>query len=269
MSIDDIKRVINSLRELPAMPNVVTRALSIIKNPNSGARDLAATIENDHSITVELLKIVNSSYFGLSKNIQTVGQSITLLGFNEVKSIILSCAMKPMMTSQGGKELWEHSIYTAVAAETIAKKLGRSDYDDCFAQGLMHDLGKIVFELYNRKNAAEARKLTASGANVLMAEKMVFGFDHTEVGYILANKWQLPKPIISIMRHHHKPQYSEFKTSAGIIYVADRIVHEPMKNPIIEPEVKYSLGFEINNIEAFRRQVIDKARILLINLNNV
>ena len=269
MSIDDIKRVVNSLRELPAMPNVVTKALGVIKDPNSGATDLAKTIENDHAITAELLKIVNSPYFGLSKNIQSVGQSITLLGFNEVKSIILSCAMKPMMTTQGGKDLWEHAINTAVAAETIAKKLGRSDYDDCFAQGLMHDLGKIVFEIYNRKQAFEAIRLAKSGADVLMAEKMVFGFDHTEVGYILGNKWQLPKQIISIMRHHHKPQYSEFKTMAGIIYVANRIVQDPIKNPVIEPEVKTRLDFEISNIEGFRRQVLDKARVLLFNLNSL
>lgn len=269
MSVDDIKRVINSLHELPAMPNVVTKALGVIKDPNSGARDLAKTIENDHAITAELLKIVNSPYFGLSKNIQTVGQSITLLGFNEVKSVILSCAMKPMMTTQGGKDLWEHAVNTAVAAETIAKKLGRSDYDDCFAQGLMHDLGKIVFEIYNRKNAAEAIRLERSGADVLMAEKMVFGFDHTEVGYLLGNRWQLPKMIISIMRHHHKPQFSEFKTSAGIIYIADRIVHDPMKNPVIEPEVRGRLGFEISNIEGFRRQVLDRARVLLMSLNSL
>lgn len=269
MSVDDIKRVIGSLRELPAMPNVVTKALGVIKNPNSGAIDLAKTIENDHSITAELLKIVNSSYFRLSKNIQSVGQSITLLGFNEVKSIILSCAMKPMMTTQGGKDLWEHAINTAVAAETIAKKLGRSDYDDCFAQGLMHDLGKIVFELYNRKSAQEAIRLARSGVDTLMAEKMVFGFDHTEVGYILGNRWQLPKQIISIMRHHHKPQFCEFKTMANIIYMADRIVQDPLKQPIIEPDVKARLDFEINNIEGFRRQVLEKARILLINLNSL
>ena len=269
MSVDDIKRVINSLRELPAMPNVVTKALSVIKDPNSGARDLAKTIENDHAITAELLKIVNSPYFGLSQNIQTVGQSITLLGFNEVKSIILSCAMKPMMTTQGGKDLWEHAINTAVVAETIAKKLGRSDSDDFFAQGLMHDLGKIVFELYNRKQAYEAIRLTKSGADILMAEKMVFGFDHTEVGYILGNRWQLPKQIVSVMRHHHKPQFSEFRTSAGIIYVADRIVQDPIKNPILEPEIKIKLDFEINNIEGFRRQVLDRARMLLLNLNSL
>ena len=149
MSVDEIKKFLNSLRDLPTMPNVVTKALGAIKNPNSNAKDLAKIVSHDHAITVELLKIVNSPYFGLSKNVQSVGQSITLLGFNEVKSIILSCAMKPMMTTQGGKDLWEHAINTAVAAETIAKKLGRSDYDDCFAQGLMHDLGKIVFEIYN------------------------------------------------------------------------------------------------------------------------
>lgn len=268
MSIDDIKRVLNSLTELPAMPNVVTKALSVIKDPNSGARDLAKTIENDHAITAELLKIVNSPYYGLSRNIQTVGQSITLLGFNEVKSLILSCAMKPMMTTQGGKNLWEHSVNTAIAAQIISQKLGRSDWDECFALGLMHDLGKIVFEIHDSKKATEAIMLTNRGADVLMAEKMVFGFDHTEVGYLLSNKWQLPKTFISIMRHHHKPQFSEFKTLAGIIYIANKIVQDN-RNIIIEPEVARTLGFEISNINAFKRQVEDKSKVLLLNLNSL
>ena len=107
MSLDAIKRVLSSLKELPAMPNVVTKALGVIKDPASGARDLSKVIENDHAVTTELLRIVNSPYFGMSRNIQTVGQAVTLLGFNEVKSIVLACAMKPMMTSQGGRDLWE------------------------------------------------------------------------------------------------------------------------------------------------------------------
>ena len=269
MSVDEIKKILNSLIELPAMPNVVTKALSIIKDPNSGAKDLAKVISNDHSITVELLKMVNSPLYNLSQNVQTVDQSIALLGFNEVKSIVIACAMKPMMTSQCGKDIWEHSINTAVAAETIAKKLGRRDYDELFAQGLMHDLGKMVFELYNSKKMTEAIMLARGGADTLVAEKMVFGFDHTEVGSLLGKRWELPKQIISIMTHHHKPQASEFKTTACIIYLANRIVQDPSPLVIVEPEVAPHLDFEITNVTGFRRQVLDKARLLLRNLNSL
>ncbi len=269
MSLDAIKRVLSSLRDLPAMPNVVTKALGVMKDPRSGAADLSKVLENDHAVTVELLKMVNSPYFGMSRNIQTVSQAVSLLGFNEVKSIILACAMKPMMTTQGGRGLWEHAINTAVAAETIAKKLGRSDYDVSFAQGLMHDLGKIVFELYNHQKYLESINMAKGGANILTAEKMIFGFDHTEVGYNLGLRWGLPKQIVSVMQHHHRPYIGEFKTSASVVYLADRLVQDELPLIIVEPEVAPHLGFEISNAEGFRHQVLDKARVLLMNLNRL
>lgn len=269
MSADEIKKVLNSLRDLPAMPNVVTKALGAIKNPNSGAKDLAKIVAHDTAITVELLKIVNSAYFGLSQNIQTVHQAVTLLGFNEVKTIILACAMKPMMSTPGGKDIWEHAINTAVAAETISRKLGRSDYAECFAQGLMHDLGKMVFEVYNRQKMIESIILSKNSPNTLIAEKMVFGFDHTEVGYHIGTRWGLPKQIIAIMKHHHKPYLCEFKMSANIIYLADRLVQNPLREPLIEPEMEYKLGFEITNMEGFRKQVLEKAKLLLVALNTI
>jgi len=177
--------------------------------------------------------------------------------------------MKPMMSTQGGRDIWEHAINTAVAAETIAKKLGRSDYDECFAQGLMHDLGKIIFEVYDSKKMTESIILSRNAASTLVAEKMIFGFDHTEVGAYMGSRWGLPKQIISVMQYHHKPQQSNYKTTANIIYLANRIVQNPLKYPIIEPEIEKTLDFEITNIEGFRRQVLDRARLLLISLNTL
>ena len=81
--------------------------------------------------------------------------------------------------------------------------------------------------------------------------------------------WGLPKQIIAIMKHHHKPYLCEFKMSANIIYLADRLVQNPLREPLIEPEMEYKLGFEITNMEGFRKQVLEKAKLLLIAFNQV
>jgi transcription-repair coupling factor (superfamily II helicase) len=111
--------------------------------------------------------------------------------------------------------------------------------------------------------------LSKNSPNKLVTEKKVFGFDHTEVGYHIGMRWDLPKQIISIMKYHHKPFLSDFKMSANIIYLADRLVQDPLRDPIVEPEMEYKLGFEITNMEGFRKQVLEKAKLLLIALNQV
>ena len=152
MTIKDVREIIQNLKDLPAMPNVVVIALEVIKNPNSSAKQLANTIENDHAITSSILKIVNSSYFGLANQVTSIDKAITLLGFGEIKNIILSFAMKPMISTQGGKDIWEHSLKTAIASEFLAKKFGKDNPDECFALGLLHDMGKskIPLEVLNK-----------------------------------------------------------------------------------------------------------------------
>ncbi|MDD3593774.1 MAG: HDOD domain-containing protein [Candidatus Gastranaerophilales bacterium] len=267
MSIADIKRIINTLPSLPAMPNIVAAALDVIKDPESNASELGAIITNDQALTSQILKVVNSAYYGLSRPITTVQQSITMVGFNEVRSIIISSAMKPMLTTQGGKELWEHSIKVGIGAEVIAKKLGRRDFDECFALGLLHDIGKIIFELYNPKAAFEVKKLISCGANSYTAEKMLFGFDHTDVGFELAAKWKLPKVIASALKYHHRPQLSDFPTTVGIVYAANRIVKDPPKVPVLEPEVARRLDFDIPNPTKLKQEINEKSALLIKILN--
>lgn len=263
MTIKDVREIIQNLKDLPAMPNVVVIALEVIKNPNSSAKQLAHTIENDHAITSSILKIVNSSYFGLANQVTSIDKAITLLGFGEIKNIILSFAMKPMISTQGGKDIWEHSLKTAIASELLAKKLGRDNPDECFALGLLHDMGKLVFMLYNPAAAAEVVKMVNRGVDIFLAERMAFGFDHTIAGYELGAHWRLPKLIQQAMKYHHRPQMSEQPENIGIVYFANQLVKEPFKKPYFDIEVTSKLRMNVSNPEEIREEILEKAELLL------
>jgi putative nucleotidyltransferase with HDIG domain len=263
MTVNDIKKIIHQIPELPAMPNVVAIALDVMKDPKASVKKLCDVISSDPAITTELLKVVNSAYYGLPQQITTINQATALLGFNKVRNLILSCAVKPMLMSHGGKSLWEHSVRTAIGAEIIGKSLGRSDADECFVFGLLHDVGKIVFEIYNKSATLEVDRLVAFGADRSAAEKMMFGFDHSEAGEELITKWRLPQVIRSCVKYHHKPQLSEFPGAVGIIYAADRIVQEPIQYPILETEIINAIDFDLPDPLVLREQILEKSDQLI------
>lgn len=263
MTMNDIRKIIQQMPELPAMPNIVAIALDVMKDPTASVTKLCEVISSDQAITTEILKVVNSAYYGLPQQITTINQATALLGFNKVRNLILSCAVKPMLMSHGGKALWEHSIKAAIGAEIIGKSLGRSDADECFVFGLLHDVGKIVFEVYNKSALQEVDRLVAFGADRSAAEKMMFGFDHSEAGDELITKWRLPKVIRSCVRYHHTPQLSEFPSSVGIIYAADRIVQEPIKYPIIETEIANAIDFDLPDPLVLREQILEKSEQMI------
>jgi len=267
MSTKDIKYIIDNMIGIPSMPQVVSEALNLIENPNSNVKQLADIISKDISITTQILKLVNSAYYGFPSQITTINKAMALLGFNTIRSTILSVGLKPMLMTNSGKALWEHSIRTAVACQMLSKSLGILDPDEAFIMGLLHDIGKSVMEGSNKDAIKEITRLTSLGADVLNAEKMFFGFTHTELGRELVIKWKLPLIIGTAIRYHHNPLASENKSHSCIVYVADRISREPLKYPVLDPDIVDSFDFEIQDPLALREKVFEAANSIIIALS--
>lgn len=264
MNSVDIKQIIDEMPNLPTMPTIVVEALNIIGNPKSNINQLSEIISKDISMTTQILKLVNSAYYGFPSQITTINKAMALLGLNQVKGLIMSVATKPMMMTYCGKNLWEHSIRCAVGCQIISKSLGVGQSDEAFVMGLLHDIGKTVFEIYNKEALNEIHKLVGLGADRLTAEKMMFGFTHTEIGQELVLKWKLPVIIGTCVRYHHEPQKSEVPSTAGMVYVADRVAQDQLKYPILDPDIIDSLDFEIPDPQRLREEIIT-ASLPIIN----
>lgn len=267
MSTKDIKQVIEEMPNLPTMPTIVIEALNIIGNPKSNINQLSDIISKDINMTTQILKMVNSAYYGFPNQITTINKAMALMGFNKVKSLILSVATKPMMLSICGKHLWEHSIKCAVGCQTISKSLGMGETDEAFVMGLLHDIGKMVLETYNKEALNEIQKLVGLGADRLTAEKMMFGFNHAEIGQELVSKWNLPSIIQSAARYHHRPQDSEVPSVIGIVYVADRVIQDQIKYPILESEIADMLDFDIPDPLSLREEIITASQPIISALS--
>lgn len=263
---NDIKSFIDQIKSMPAMPNVIVKALNVIKDDKSGVNDLVQLISCDQALSTSVLKIVNSAYYGFSQQITSMSKALPLLGMAQIKSLILAVAMKSMITTKGGKDLWKHSIKTAVACEMLSNKLQLMDSGDAFIIGFLHDIGKMIINLKNNKTYTKVQELTAKGINIVEAEKLLLGCDHSDVGALLAKKWELPIILINCIKYHHMPNNSSMKNIAFFVYAADRLVQDNIQPAIFEPTIWRNSPFEIEAPEELREMILSKAESLLIEL---
>lgn len=259
----NIKKLIDDMPNIPSMPSIVLNLLDQLNKPEPDIIKLSETISKDISLTTQLLKLVNSAYFGLSSKVNNVTKAAVLLGLNRIRILIISSAIKPMIVTVCGKNLWEHSIRCAVGCEIIAKSLNDDRKEEAFIAGLLHDVGKIVLELYNSNFAREAHNQFSLGGERISIEKQLFGFAHTEVGKELISKWKLPNDLAEHVNFHHNPIESSDKLITSYVYVADRLTQENIMYPIVDPEISENLDFEVSDPVNLRTEIFAKSQSII------
>jgi HD-like signal output (HDOD) protein len=149
--MDKTIELVNAIKDIQAMPSVIVRVLNVMKKPTVSMKELGDIVVYDQSLTIKILALVNSAYYGFSQQISSISIALSLLGMVKVKNIIVAVAMKPMMSNAGDKELWKHSIRVAAGCEYLAKLTKIMDADEAFIAGFIHDVGKIVLHTTNPK----------------------------------------------------------------------------------------------------------------------
>ncbi len=260
----DPQQLAAEFKEIPPMPNVMIKALNIIKNPSTGIAELAKIMQVDQAISTKTLSLVNSAFYGFRQQITSINKALVVLGMMKAKNIIMSLALKQMMTAQGSRELWEHSIKCAVAAEILAKEYKVINPDDAFVIAFLHDIGKMLLNSKNPLKYSKVRYLASQGnVDLVEVEDMQFGTNHCVLGALISKKWQLPVILTNCIRYHHDPLQSSLPTVCGIIYCADRLVQNTIPTPLLDPKIMSKMDFTINDPVALRETILAKATIFL------
>lgn len=222
--------ILRNVDELPSLPAVVTEVMRIAGNPETNAKDFEEPFRKDQVLTAKLLKLVNSSFYGLTSKISTVHHATVILGFKTIKSLAMACSTSAMLArpviiygyTQHG--LWEHSIATASIARYLGLhflKLHPDEAEELFVAGLLHDIGKIamVGQMQKLIPTIEQIILKKSDITLTQLEQHLLGIDHTEVGSMMMRKWHLDENLISAVGEHHREHYSSQR--AALISLAD------------------------------------------------
>ncbi len=265
----DAQQLVAEFKDIPPMPNVMVKALNVIKNPQTGIAELGKIMQVDQAISAKTLSLVNSAFYGFRQQITSINRALVVLGMMKAKNIIMSLALKQMMTAQGSRELWEHSIRCAVASEIIAKEYKVINPDDAFVIGFLHDIGKILLNTKNPLKYSKVRYLAAQGnVNLIDIEMAQFGTNHCILGALISKKWQLPVILTNCIRYHHEPTQSSLPTVCGVVYCADRLVQTNMPTPLLDKNIMAKLDFSIEDPIALRETIIAKSSIFLKELSS-
>ncbi len=206
MDILEKEELIKKAGDLKVLPFVARKVLDTMNDENFSVSDLNNIVEKDQTITARVLKISNSALYGLRYQVNSLQQALLILGLKTIRSLVLAVSTRSLYKKFGITEqkIWDHSVGTAISAKMIAAGLGTLLEEVAFTGGLMHDLGKVVMNNEIPEAFAEVMMKTYNeGVDSIAAEKEICGYDHTEVGSKVAEKWGISNILIEILAKHH------------------------------------------------------------------
>ncbi len=203
----EIKAFIDRSGVLQSQPQIAKRIIEISKNEDVLINDIEKIVSSDPAIAAKILKMANSSFYRLSREVSSIKRAILILGINMIKDIALSIALLDMFKTKGkGLQslLWDHSIAVSIGAKLISVNFGDEiETDVCFTVGLLHDIGKMMMAKDERYIQVTRAMAQGGPEKALEVERDVFGFNHAELGSVMANLWDFSQEMNYIILNHH------------------------------------------------------------------
>jgi putative nucleotidyltransferase with HDIG domain len=232
-----MKLIVNRVQNLPTPPIVFSQICNLINDPEASAYDVAGLISEDPALTAKILKLTNSSFYGIPRTITNVKQATVILGLEVVRSLVISASVFDMFSRKYKFDVayldnfWRHSLMVAFMARIISRMERFSAFLEAelsFAGGLLHDIGKLILISHMPDEHAAIKTLTTqnSGLPEYDAEMQVLEFSHTDIGAFLCAKWNLPETLCQAIRDHHDKGSVSTNAQSGLIHLADYLAHK-------------------------------------------
>ena len=268
-----IEEIIRRASELPSMPDVAFEVIRVADQAESSALQVAQTLARDPSLSARVLRLANSAFYGMSRKVSSVQDSVVVLGMRTTKSLSLVAASFPwlhvVLKGKGLKPelLWNHCISCAHYSKFLAKQIEGIDAEQAFCVALLHDMGTVALYLTLEDEFNQlVQTAKESELSFDALERNTLGFDHAELGAALAESWNLPKAYSSPIKWHHRPsEQDEPDTMTDILHVADIIVRGRGISQGLEgthyvrDEGAFGrLGFDDDLLESWLTEVLEK-----------
>ena len=222
------EEIMTHVSAFPSMPRAGIKLRELLNKKDVPINKIEEILRHDPGLAANVLRLANSAYFGLSKKVSSLRQAVTLLGVKRFSQIAVSASMNKTMNKAvegynlSPGELWLHSIAVSKTAEILGKDRNISETDDVFTPALLHDMGKLVLGKFIREESKQIESLVENGIPLVIAEHMVYGTDHAEIGALILFKWSFPPDIVDAVRWHHNPERIKSSTiNSDIVYLSN------------------------------------------------
>lgn len=226
---EKLQQLVQTIRDLPALPEVVVRVMRMAEDPRSDAQGIARVIATDQAMAARVLKLANSAFYGLPRRVGTLSEAVVILGFRTIKNLAIAASTFELLNReiagywlQRG-ELWRHSLACAIGAQLIARRARLPVSEEAFVAGLLHDIGKVAIDLFVRAQFDQImERALHDRIPFVEAEQAVLGFNHAMAGGLIAEKWNLPPLLVSVIKYHHQPSSAPDRDPMiSVVHLAD------------------------------------------------
>lgn len=265
MAIQPGSPVLSRNFTIPTLPSVVQRLQKLLEQPDAGVREIAAVVEEDAPLAAKVLKIANSSFYGLREKVVSTRHAASVLGVRVLRGVVTQASVIKQFEHLDGvafdlDALWRHSILCAQASQFAGRRargaIGLAP-DELHACGLLHDLGKVVL-LDNLRERYLELVATAQERQVelVVVEREALGFDHAEVGHVVATRWSLPAQVCGAILLHHAPRGRTLAEPAALLVErCNQFVHACERHgaeaaiEVFDREALRALGLLVRDVE--------------------
>ncbi len=231
--LDRLSGIIDRVSNLPTPPLVYQQINKVINDPRTSAFDIAAIITEDAAMSAKVLKLSNSAYYGLPKQVTSIKKAVIVLGVEAVRSLVLYTGVFKFFGDEKldpmfHQEYWRHSLLTAVGSKLFACKgagMCNVETEQAFSAGLLHDIGRLLMHIYIPEDFAAVTKLSEEKQiDPFEVENQLLDYNHCDLGSLFAQRWKLPDVIGHAIQYHHTPaEAGEEWNNVSLISLADKI----------------------------------------------
>lgn len=270
-----VKQLIGNIRNLPTPPIVFEQIQKVINEPDTSVGDVGKILSEDPAMSVKVLKLTNSAFYGLQREVDSVKHAVMIIGLEAVKNLVLSASVLNMFKAdQSNKDyheaFWRHSLSTAFASRIIAQRFQSGKVfnpDPAFSVGLLHDIGKMVVCCFMPEEFKTIRDKLQNETDAVESdvEMSVLGYNHCRIGKELTAQWKLPVRMADAIGFHHNPKEpNDSEDFAYLLCLANYIAHistmddNQLKKTKAPDGVMEFFGIDASDIESLKGNLIEE-----------
>ena len=271
MDAQTFLKKLDSIPDLPTLPNIVIKVNNLLQDPDTSIRELGKTIETDQAMVTKILRLVNSAFYGFRSKIKNIPHAIIILGFNNVRNALVSVSIIKTFSGENAfegfeiEDFWRHSVAVAVTSRYLSEQTRLDSPDNCFVSGLLHDIGKLVLSLhFTELFGLVWKSIREDELSFYEAERKFLPVNHAQIGGHLAKKWRFPVSLIDSITNHHAIRKSVSNLNQSlIVHTADTIANNhkgdseiTLDFSSIDPEAKRIMSGQLETVSEWFPDVV-------------